>query len=805
MNGLHGRVVLSIWSLLLTALSASWVIAQEAPPPAPEQNAQSSSRWPLRLEAPEGLITIYQPQLTSFDGNQLKARAAVSVLAPGQQDPTFGALWMESRVSTDRVARTVQILEVTVTHVRFPGPGGVSEQALTNALRGYNAQQGSVTLSLDQLLSMLQVIQKEQQAVKDIATAPPQIIFVNHPAVLVQYDGQPKLVQVENSNLIRAVNTPYFVVLDPPSRTYFLKGAALWYAAPNPTGPFQSAGQVPPTVAALAASTGYQDPQAPLQGVAAQAIEVITATEPSELVWTDGPEEMATIPGTELLYVTNTPSDLFLLIDTQQIFVLLSGRWYTAPNHNGPWAYVPPDKLPPDFARIPPNSEKGSVLAHVAGTAQARDAVADAFVPQTAAIDRHNFEQPPVQYDGDPSFQPIQNSPVAYATNTPNSVLTLGGRYYCCYNAVWYLGGAPVGPWEICTSVPVEIYTIPPTCPVYSVRYCYVYESTPDLVYVGYTPGYTGCYPYDHVVVFGTGYHYSPWVGRTYYSRPWTFGFAARYDGYSGHWGFSVGDVRGGGFAWFGSHESHEGGDWFGHGGYHPIVVHNDVHITNIRETNINVHRTEIRNDSMNLYERRKDVRRDLPARTEFNRPAQHGENAHAAPGRIAPRAEERNNVFASPNGDVYRKTFDGWEQRDNGKWVSHGGGQAPAGEPRREAPVREAPVHQAPARGAPAHEPPAHQAPVREAPARQAPIREAPAHEAPPPELNQDYRARVAGQQRAHNYQPPAQQAPREAPARNERPAPQAPREAPARNERPAPQDPRGGPRNGPGNPQGH
>lgn len=825
MKGLLPRAVLSLGALLITGLCASCAVAEDVPAPQPpvsqytggpiaappaDPGQQPSSRWPLRLDGPDGLITVYQPQLTTFDGNQLKARAAVSVVPPGQQDPTFGVMWMESRVSTDRAARTVQILDVTVTRARFPGPGGVSEQVLTNAMRSYNAQQGVVTLSLDQLLSMLEVVQKEKAAVKDISTDPPKILFVNHPAVLVQYDGPPKLMQVQNSGLIRAVNTPFFVVLDPPTKTYFLKGGSLWYAGANPAGPFQPAGQVPQEVSALATTSGYQDPQAAIQGAPASAIEIITATEPTELVWTDGAEEMGTVPNTDLLYVTNTPSDVFLLIDTQQIFVLISGRWYTAPNHNGPWTYIPADKLPPDFARIPPNSEKGSVLAHVAGTQQAMDAIVDTYVPQTAAIDRRSFEQPVVQYDGEPQFESIQETPVSYCVNTPNSVLRVRNQYYCCYNGVWYLSSVAVGPWEICTSVPTEIYTIPPSCPVYSVRYCYVYESTPDLVYVGYTPGYVGCYPYNHVVVYGTGFYYRPWVGRVYYPRPWTYGFAARYDAYSGHWGFEVGYARGGGDAWLGEREHRSAGGWFGHGGYRPVVVHNEVNL-NIREPRAN--RVEITRSDYDLYDRRKDVRRDFtPVRAEERRSPEIGRinPTRTEPGRQAPtryQPPERNNVYAGENGQVYRKTIDGWEQRDNNKWVPRTG--APErGAAETHVPAHEQPTHEAPVRESPVREQPARERPVQQEPVRQQPAREAPAREAPSPELNQDYRARVAGQQRAHNYpqQEPVRQAPvREAPAR-EAPAHETPppRQAGGRNIESSGGEPHGssspGPRQGPG-----
>ena len=53
--------------------------------------------------------------------------------------------------------------------------------------------------------------------------------------------------------------------------------------------------------------------------------------------------------------------------------------------------------------------------------------------------------------------------------------------------------------------------------------------------------GYVGCYSFDGVVFFGTGFHYNPWAGRGYYGRPNTFGFAAHYNSYQGHWGFGFG------------------------------------------------------------------------------------------------------------------------------------------------------------------------------------------------------------------------------------------------------------------------
>ena len=753
------------WILIAIFGTAPGFAQTPEAPTAAADSMGSTQQWPLHIDTASGAITVYQPQMTNFDGNKLTARAAVSVVPPGQQDPTFGALWMESRVSTDRVARTVQIQDITVTKTRFPDAQGPTEQTLTNVLRTTLPQQ-PMTLSLDQLLSMMEVVEKEKQAVKDISTSPPKILFKSHAAVLVQFDGDPRLEAVDNSSVLRAVNTPFFVALDPQSKQYFLKGGGQWFAAPQPIGPYQNVPGAPPAIAQLADTSGYKDPQQALSPSQAAGIEIVTATEPSELLWTDGAEQMAPLNNTNLLYVTNTDCDIFLSIDSQQIFVLVSGRWFTAPHKAGPWAYVAPDKLPADFSRIEPQSPKGEVLAHIANTQEAKDAVADTFVPQTAAINRQNFEAPDVQYDGDPQFQPVESTSMSYAVNSPNSVVLVDRQYYCCSNAVWYVSGAPRGPWGLCDRVPEAIYTIPPSCPVYPCRYVYVYDETPDVVYCGYLPGYVGCYHYDGVVVYGTGYIYRPWVGHAFYPRPYTYGFAAHYDDYRNHWGFSIGLAFGSGAAWVGDrpYESRHD-DWFGHGGYRPAIIERNrttniyrTNVTNINVTNVNVNRTDIRNTQYNVYDRRKDVRYDQNARPEVRTPARvdhpaevaHRDAAPAARGEPA-RPAARDNVFADSNGNVYRKTADGWDRRDNNQWK--------ASEPTRSEPAqKETPRAETPRDASPRDESPKTAAePKAQRPAdvhAESPRAETPQRSAKPDDdraqLDRDYKARAEGERRA-------------------------------------------------------
>jgi hypothetical protein len=79
------------------------------------------------------------------------------------------------------------------------------------------------------------------------------------------------------------------------------------------------------------------------------------------------------------------------------------------------------------------------------------------------------------------------------------------------------------------------------TSPLHYVTYVRVYGATPTVVYVGYTPGYLGTIVTpDGVVVYGTGVVYTPWVGSVWYPPPPTYGTGTAFA-----WGATTGFVMG--------------------------------------------------------------------------------------------------------------------------------------------------------------------------------------------------------------------------------------------------------------------
>jgi len=527
----------------------------------------ATTQWPVEVNAGGATITIYQPQYESFSEVTLVADAAISVTTASDPQPKFGAARLECTVSKDRTSSDLVVQTLTVGKMKLPDATDDQLSSYSSAMQEELADQ-HITFPVDDVRKAVST-----QSDNSYDTAPPKILVMKHPAVLVTIDGEPILTDVDGSPLKRVSNTPFFLVNDPSSGNFYLKGGDVWYSATAIKGEWHQTMNPPLEVFAL--SEKMKDNEDSVQN--AQAADekektgktpgIVVSTEPAELIATDGEPAFSPIEKTGLLYINNSSADVFLDITSQKYFILISGRWYTAPAIDGPWSFVASDKLPGDFAKIPPGSSKDNVLADVAGTVPATDAVLDANVPQAAAVQRSSATTQ-VQYDGDPQFQPIENTGMQYAVNTSSSVIMVNGYYYNCDQGIWFESPYAVGPWSVCVNVPRVIYTIPPRYPIYHVRYVRVYRYTPDVVYVGYTAGYTGCYVYGPTVVYGTGYYYHPWYRHYYYPRPYTWGFGVRYNPWSG-WTIGIGTAWGRPYGWFSYNRGYYHG-WWGPAGYRP-------------------------------------------------------------------------------------------------------------------------------------------------------------------------------------------------------------------------------------------
>ncbi|GAA0821937.1 hypothetical protein GCM10009111_29560 [Colwellia asteriadis] len=633
--------------------------------------------WPQELSGELGTIIVYQPQPEKLNGNILTGRAAMSLELPGKPEPIFGVFWFSSTISTDRSNDSAVISGISVTKVGWPDSKDAQEEKFTKFVEA-ELVSSSFTTSLSKLTASLTTAEKVSNSLAEIKNDPPNILFKEQLAVLLSFDGEAIFKDIEKSTYQRALNTPFAVVKVKNKEVYYLTSGSLWYQSTKVLGPWHITHTPPADLVAMMPKDDNEEDSTPVTKVP----EVVTVTKPTELVVSDGKPQWTSLLGGKLLYVNNTETPWLRELSSGDMYLLLSGRWFKSKAIKGPWAFVRPDKLPKSFKDIPPDSDIGGLRTSVAGTDEAEQAVLDAQIPQTATIKRSEAKLT-VEYDGKPKFVAIKGTDVEYAVNTNAQVLKINGKYYAVDNGVWFVSEQAQGSWQVADNIPEsEIAQIPASSPVYNTTYVKVYSSTPEVVYVGYTPGYLWSYPYYGVPIYGTGWYYPPYyAGGWYYPRPPTWGLHVGYNPWTG---WNVGVSWGGpffrvGVSWGGGYHNHYrpccGGFYGGYRGGHNtninvngnINIGNSVSIGNKNhiQRNIGNHvsnnkftNSRVGTRHNNLYNRVENKQRNatkLKAKKNYQQ------------GRVT--TKRANNVFADKRGNVVRHENGQWQNRSNKSW----------------------------------------------------------------------------------------------------------------------------------------
>lgn len=592
---------------------------------------------------------MYEPQPEQYTGSSMYARAAVSIVKKNGDEPVFGVMWFNATMEED--GRFSTIKGVTVAQSKFADNDEDSKSLLKNAF------EQEIPLQRIQFeasrLKTLSASEKEESGA-DLKNEAPAILYRNKPTTLIVLDGEPVEQQDDDLKMTRVVNSPYLIVKNPDDKKYYLYGGSFWYSSARVKDGWVNVKSLPARIRSVDAVMKEEAKKDTTQKDEkfTTPTEILVSTVPAELIQTEGTAAYQAVEGSTLLYVSNSLDEIFKDVESQKNYILIAGRWYMGTSLNGPWQYIAADALPAAFGNIPAGSEKDGVLASVAGTDEANEALVDARVPQTARVNRSTATCE-VSYDGDPRFVPIENTNLSLAENSSLTVmLAPNNQYYALENGVWFIGSNPSGPWQVANERPSDVEKIPVSNAAYNARYVYVYQTTPEFVYVGYTPGYMGNYICRNTIVWGTGWHYRPWYGRRYWPRPFTWGFGMHYNPWAG-WSISFG--LGFNNSWYRYRNQHVWGcGWFGppmyrppyrpwgwNGGYYgnrsnynrPIVRPN---VSYNRPQNWNNPPQYRPQRPTNIYERRRDgvITRDLvqrpvsrPNPNDNNRPGRPGDN----------------------------------------------------------------------------------------------------------------------------------------------------------------------------------
>jgi hypothetical protein len=548
---------------MMTAQSQNTAPAQTAPKPA-TQPAPSASPpaasaanaapidggWPRTYQLPSGgAILLYQPQISTWEKQKhLVAFSAVSYRdKAANSKPALGTIKLEADTQVALDDRLVNFQNMKIVETNFPDLPKEQVREIVAEIDKVIPNDDKV-IALDRVLVNLDKSSIVVKDVEGVKADPPPIFFSKTPAVVVNFDGEPIWSPIMDNDLKFAVNTNWDFFQHDPTNTYYLRNNDTWLKATDVKGPWSPAGKLPDSFKKLPADENWKDVKANLPGksIDGSAVpKVFVNFTPAELILLRGEPSYLLVQGTKLLWVSNTESDVFRLGKAGPVYYLVAGRWFSAPDFMGPWAFATPT-LPEDFKKIPLEHERSRVLASVPGTDQAAQAVLLSQIPQTARVNKKEVKAPDVAFQGDPKFEPIETTTVQRAVNTDKDVFKVGDLYYMCFQGVWFQSKNATGPWEVAGTVPAEIYKIPVSSPSYHVTYVTVEDNSDDWVVYAAAAGYTGLMIGWGCAVWGTGWYYPPYYGYGgfypyYYGHFPTYGYSAWYNPRTGAYGRSAG------------------------------------------------------------------------------------------------------------------------------------------------------------------------------------------------------------------------------------------------------------------------
>jgi hypothetical protein len=548
--------IVTMWSLLLSPgglvrlseplrVSAAAIQGTASAKPPMTASRPLDGGWPRSYTTPSGAgLVVYQPQIASWENQKrLTLYSAVSYTAKGGGKPVLGTVKADADTRVSVPERLVDFSAFRITESNFPTLRKEQTQEIVGEINKGIPQEERV-IALDRVLASMDKSQILPKNVEGVKADPPAVFFSKSPAVVVNIDGDPIWSPIAGNDLKYAINTNWDLFEHGPTKTYYLRDDAFWLKTSSlHDGAWTAAGKLPDSFAKLPADENWKDVRAALPGKtpSAKALpRVFVSTKPAELILLTGEPSYLLVPGTTLLWVINTESDVFRFGKGGPVYYLVAGRWFSAPDFSGPWTFATPN-LPADFKKIPLEHERSRVLAAVPGTAEAAEAVLLASVPQTARVEKKAVKAPEVKYQGAPEFQPIETTTVQRAVNTDKDIIKVGDLYYMCFQGVWFMAKDPTGPWEVTGSVPKQIYEIPVSSPSHSVTYVTVEQSHDDWVVFASAAAYTGVMIAWGCAVWGSGYYYPPYVHYgaypIYYPHYPTYGYSAWYNPWTGTYG----------------------------------------------------------------------------------------------------------------------------------------------------------------------------------------------------------------------------------------------------------------------------
>ena len=493
-------------ALFLVALPASSGSAQDGKQPA----APPAWVFPQEAKCAGRRLTMHEPLLLSYDPATTKAALRLpAAVTDALGRTTYGAFEATGLVHADLTARLIKVDMLEAGKATFPGMAEKDAAAVQNGLG--EALPKSLLLRLEVLTTRPSY---QAPAATKIDARPPQILVRRRAAALVQVDGEPVMMDIENVTVQYLANSASDVFRDTKTDMWYLLVDGMWAQAKALAGPWRKADSGPPSLLSQLPLTHPRGhirryvpgtPEYAKRGIVKETRElpeVIVTDKASELVLLAGdPLFTMPMPGVPLMFVANTESDLFFHPSSTLYYLLVAGRWFSAKDLDGPWAAA--DALPGDFAQIPRDSVRGHVLSCVPGTPEATEACALASVEEHVAIGKSSPVQ--VLFDGkDPVVAPLEGD-LKTIMNTEDDCIGAGGAWYVCQRGAWYTSADGRAAWKAAGTLPEALRKLSEASGLFHVTASRPVGIEGDDAVFAVSAGYYGVFLDKGAPVYGTG------------------------------------------------------------------------------------------------------------------------------------------------------------------------------------------------------------------------------------------------------------------------------------------------------------
>jgi hypothetical protein len=500
--------------LALSAVAALLVLAARPSAAADDPKPAAPQAWvyPQDWKCAGRRLTMHEPQVTAFD----PAVSRVSLRYPALlTDPlgrgSWGSVEVAGTLRVDLTSRLVRLDTLQPGNAVFPG---VAQADLASVQAGMqDAFPKTLTLRAELITARPGAWTPDASPPK-FPKDPPQIVLRRRPAVLVQTDGEPVLLDVEEFPLQYVANTATDVFRDPKTDMWYLLLDGTWMSAKAFAGPWRRLdGPLPSPMSQIPGGhpRGHVrrcvpgTPEFMKRGMVPapkELPEVIVTDKPSELLLLAGDPLFTFIPGVRLMSVANTESDLFFHPKTNLYYLLISGRWFSSPELEGPWTAA--SELPEEFAKVPRDHVRGHVVWCVPGTPESAEACAFASLEERVTVNKYAPAQVLFEPEGKGPVAEALEGDVKSVANTEDDCFGVGKAWYACQRGVWFKSEDGRSKWLTCADVPEALRKLPETSPSWHVRFCRPLGLEGETAQFAISTGYYGTIPFAGSPVYGT-------------------------------------------------------------------------------------------------------------------------------------------------------------------------------------------------------------------------------------------------------------------------------------------------------------